>query len=234
MKKILSNWRGFLTESKTSWERLTSDGDRREMFRHEVNQMIQTAYNHKAVDDEYFKLFDRFNGILSSRYRAMFSDDLEKIIKVLKKGQQLKLPAQGWPEFISLFTGRYSYHPEYDYEIPEYETIYLGPPEEPSSVFNGQPVKTANEPFLIPTLNKLKQKLESRIDERERLRFSRRNPWKKSNEKEIGLFYLLGATRKEMSEPIAPPPKPDPSDDRFGRLASMSYDDMLDLTKRGK
>lgn len=241
MKKVMKNWKKFLNESEDRKEKSSHDrtlskaerekrkGDIRAMFREEVSHALISAYNHKATDTRFFRRFRQFLR-MSNRQREILLDDLNKIIDIYSKDEQQRVRAGGWPKYVKRFSGRYEEHPEYG-EVPVYDTYYLGPAEEPSSVFDGQPIQVANEEFLMPTLKKLQSMLEREISIalRRSKTTSRANKSEFKDREWIKLFYGVNVRRPEEPKPDDPPVQ-----SRLAKTAKLSYKDLLDMQKLRK
>ena len=121
-------------------------------------------------------------------------------------------------------------HPEYG-ETPIYDTYYLGPAEEPSSVFDGQPIQVANEEYLMPTLKKMESMLEREIDlALRRSKTTTRADKREFKDKEwIKLFYGVNVRKPEEPKPTEPPVQ-----SRLAKTAKLSYKDLLDMQKLRK
>jgi hypothetical protein len=241
----MKNWKKFLNEAQyerpsgrqqksdhdralSKAERELRSGDVRSMFREEISHALVSAYNHKAQDPRFFRRFRQFLR-MSNRQREVLHDDLKKIIEIYANDEQERVRAGGWPEWIKRFSGRY-YDQDYG-ETPIYDTYYLGPAEEPSSVFDGQPIQVANEDFLMPTLEKLKSMLEREISlALRRSKTTSRADRKEFKDKEwIKEFYGVNVRR-----PDEPTPEDPPVQSRLAKTAQLSYKDLLDMQKTRK
>ena len=197
------------------------------MFREEVSQALVGAYSHKAKDPRFFRRFRRFLR-MSNKQREILLNDLNKIIEIYANDEQERVRAGGWPEWIKTFSGKYYAHDKYG-DVPSYDTYYLGPSEEPSSVFDGQPIQVANEPYLMSTLEKLKDMLEQEIT----LALRRSKTTSRASQKDfkdkqwIKDFYAVNV-RKPEEGPAASPEEPS----RLAKTAKLSYKDLLDLQKQ--
>ena len=241
MKKVMKNWKKFLTESenkrkrsshnraKTKAYRELMSGNIRRMFREEISHALISGYSHESKS---LKRFEDFVMTRSTPQREVLLDDLKQIIEVYAADEQQRVRAGGWPKYVKRFSGRYEEHPEYG-EVPVYDTYYLGPAEQPSSVFDGQPIQVANEEYLMPTLKLMKSILEREIGfALRRSKKTRRANKKDFKDKDwIKHFYGVNIRKPEEStEPSGQPSAPS----RLSKLASMSFEDLLAMQKLGK
>ena len=242
----MKNWKKFLNESQyerpmgrkeksshdrtlTKAEREKRSGDIRAMFREEISHALVGAYNHKASYARFFRRFRQFLR-MSNRQREVLLDDLNKIIDIYEKDEQERARAGGWPKWVKRFSGRYYDHPDYG-ETPIYDTQYLGPAEDPSSVFDGQPIQVANEEYLLPTLKKLQSLLQREIDIalRRSKTTSRAEKSEFKDREWIKEFYGVNIRRPEEPKPDEPP-----TTSRLAQTAKLSYKDLLDMQKTRK
>tara|TARA_R110000824_G_scaffold307169_3_gene494657 strand:- start:1117 stop:1869 length:753 start_codon:yes stop_codon:yes gene_type:complete len=227
MKKIIKKWKIFLTEAQyerpkgreikgshdrslTGAEQLLRSGDVQAMFREELDQMLVSSYMHN-LKAEGFQRIKRFLRRVPNFKREILLNDIGHIIEIYAADEQEKVRAGGWPMWIKRFTGKYSYHSEYDYEVPIYQTVYLGPSEEPSSVFNGQPIQVANENSKMEVLEEVKRLLEQEIElALRRSRATKRAGGSDMQNKEwVRSFYGLNVWRPEDVPETEPEPEPE-------------------------
>ena len=246
MKKVMKNWKKFLSEAqyeRPSGRRKRSNHDRaltkaekelrggniRRMFREEISHALVTGYFHK---NKSLGRFERFTMQRSTRQREVLLDDLEKIIEIYAANEQERASAGGWPAWTKRFSGRYYDHPDYG-ETPIYDTYYLGPAEEPSSVFDGQPIQVANEEHLMPTLMQMKSILEKEISHALRRSKTVRRAVKEDFKDKEWVRHFYGVDIRRPEEPPKPPEEP-AAPSRLSKLAGMSYKDLLDMQKMRK
>ena len=189
MKKILNEWRKYLEEANsiynralTNQEKLKRAGDVRAMFRNELEHILTTAYfyhgGRSSISSE--KAYSRMRNLvvpLDPAMKARLAKDVEAIAefyKLVESGMaqgphrgHTKVAAGGWPMWVKNRTGetevRYSSMADVEYEAPVYQTRYLGPAEDPTSVFNGQAIQELNEPHKEEILEKVKEMLEAGV-----------------------------------------------------------------------
>ena len=202
--------KGEHDRSLTGAEQLLRSGDTQAMFREELDQMLISSYMHN-MKPEGFRRIKRFLRRVPNFKREILLNDIEHIIAIYAADEQEKVRAGGWPMWIKRFTGEYTYHPEYDYKAPVYQTVYLGPSEEPSSVFNGQPIQVANESNKMQVLEEIKRLLEQEIE----LALRRSKATKRAggsdmqNKEWARSFYGLNVWRPEDVPETEPEPEPE-------------------------
>ena len=219
MKKIIKKWKRFLNEAQhergagrpprnphdrslTGAEQIQKTGDVRAMFRNELDQTLITSYRHQTKPSG-FRRMRKFLLTVANYKREWLLNDLIHIIEIYQKDEQEKVKAGGWPMWVKTRTGeietRYSAWRDEEYEAPVYQTRYLGPSEEPSSVFNGQPIQVANEDFKMIVLEQTKKLLENEIAlaQRRSKTVRRASPADFKDKDWVRSFYGLNVWRPE-------------------------------------